>query len=272
MGIFTINSEKCDGCGACVDECPVVIIKMQADGKVPYPVASADELCIDCGHCVAVCPHGALDHRISRAEECDTMRKGWEIDPEKVDGLLRSRRSVRAFKSNPVERTAIDGMLETVRHAPTGSNSQPINWPVITNPSIIGQVAQETVNWMAKLDGESNDSKTGYKFSHLLTAWDEGTDIICRGAPTIFLTHGTNGGGSANSTIAITYLELIATAYKLGTCWGGWIMGASQSWDPLKEILDLPDNHNCQGAMMIGYPQYQFHRIPVRNQARVTWR
>ena len=271
MDLFTINSEKCHGCGACVDECPVVIIKMAADGTEPYPIESAEELCIDCGHCVTVCPHGALDHRISRADECDTMRNGWEIGPEKVDGLLRSRRSVRAFKSKPVEQTIMDSMLETVRHAPTGSNSQPLNWLVISNPSIIDHVAQETVNWMASLDAE-NHSKKGYKFSHLLAAWDKGTDIICRGAPTIFLTHGSDGSGSANSSIAITYLELIATAYELGTCWGGWIMGASQSWDPLKEILDLPENHTCQGAIMIGYPKYQFHRIPVRNQAKVTWR
>ena len=166
----------------------------------------------------------------------------------------------------------IEAMLETVRHAPTGSNSQPLNWVVITDPSTIGRVAQETVNWMVKLNADAGNSVVAGKFSHLLTAWEEGADIICRGAPTLFLTHGPDGGGSANSSIAITYLELIAAAYKLGTCWGGWIMGASQNWEPLKAILDLPNGHSCQGAMMIGHPKYQFHRIPVRNQARVTWR
>lgn len=272
MALFTVNAEKCDGCGACVDECPVFIIKMEADGVEPRPIASADELCINCGHCVAVCPHGALDHRIAKADVCDAMAGDWELNPERVDGLLRSRRSVRAFKPIPLERTVLDAMLETARHAPTGSNSQSISWLVITEPSIIRQVAQETVNWMAKLATDPNRIKKPYKFSHLLSAWEAGTDIICRGAPALFLTHGTGGGASANAVIAVTYLELIATAHKLGTCWGGWIMGASQSWDPLKKILDLPENHSCQGAMMIGYPSYQFHRIPVRNQVCVTWR
>ncbi len=46
-----IDLEKCIGCGACADECPVGCISEQ-DGKY---VINADE-CVDCGACAGTCP------------------------------------------------------------------------------------------------------------------------------------------------------------------------------------------------------------------------
>ena len=46
-----IDAEKCIGCGACAEECPVNCI-VEQDGKY---VINADE-CIDCGACEGACP------------------------------------------------------------------------------------------------------------------------------------------------------------------------------------------------------------------------
>lgn len=49
---FKINKEKCIGCGACIDSCPMGCIKFDDDSK-----AQIDEsICISCGTCNAVCP------------------------------------------------------------------------------------------------------------------------------------------------------------------------------------------------------------------------
>jgi len=51
----TIDKEKCTGCGACVDVCPVDALKLEDDKAVVDP-----ETCIDCGTCVDECPVEAI--------------------------------------------------------------------------------------------------------------------------------------------------------------------------------------------------------------------
>ena len=49
-----IDTEKCTGCGVCVDVCPTEAITINE-------VASVDEeKCVDCGTCVDECPNEAI--------------------------------------------------------------------------------------------------------------------------------------------------------------------------------------------------------------------
>jgi hypothetical protein len=40
----------------------------------------------------------------------------------------------------------------------------------------------------------------------------------------------------------------------------------------LKREVGIPDDHTSHYAMMLGYPKYQFFRVPKRDAAKVTWR
>ncbi len=49
------DQERCTGCGACAEICPVQVIKMEGD----FPVVDK-EWCIGCGVCATPCPSGAV--------------------------------------------------------------------------------------------------------------------------------------------------------------------------------------------------------------------
>lgn len=51
-----VDFDKCTGCGACVDVCPVEAITLNDDAKA---CVNADE-CTDCGACVDECPSEAI--------------------------------------------------------------------------------------------------------------------------------------------------------------------------------------------------------------------
>jgi NAD-dependent dihydropyrimidine dehydrogenase PreA subunit len=49
-----VDSECCDACAACVEECPVDAITIES-----YAIVDEDE-CIECGQCVDVCPNDCI--------------------------------------------------------------------------------------------------------------------------------------------------------------------------------------------------------------------
>ena len=55
----TIDKDKCDGCGTCVDVCPAdpVVFEVKDDKKAE--VVNPDS-CIECGVCEAECPNSAI--------------------------------------------------------------------------------------------------------------------------------------------------------------------------------------------------------------------
>jgi ferredoxin len=50
-----VDMDKCMGCGACVDTCPVSALEIVGD-----KVKCDEDTCVDCGACTGVCPVEAL--------------------------------------------------------------------------------------------------------------------------------------------------------------------------------------------------------------------
>lgn len=52
----TVDSDKCIGCGECVDVCPVEVYELQEGKAVPVH----EEECLGCESCVEVCEQNAI--------------------------------------------------------------------------------------------------------------------------------------------------------------------------------------------------------------------
>ena len=75
-----------------------------------------------------------------------------------------------------------------------------------------------------------------------------------------------------SSTIALATLELASLSFGLGACWAGFLRHAALSYTEVHEFLGLPPGHQMCGGLMIGYPEFEYARIPTRKPASVTWR
>jgi len=148
MSLFKIDEEKCKRDGICVSECPARIIEISEPNKIPVPTESAEERCINCGHCVAVCPVGAFSHRDLSPEQCPPIKDELSSSPAMAEQFLRSRRSIRSFKSKPVEREKLEQLLEIACCAPSAANKQPWHWLVIEDTTELRRLIDFILEWM----------------------------------------------------------------------------------------------------------------------------
>jgi NAD-dependent dihydropyrimidine dehydrogenase PreA subunit len=129
-----VDKEKCNRDGICVAECPTQVLRLEQGDPCPVPSSDFGEVCLRCGHCVAVCPTGAFNLDWLRADECLSIRKDFALSPKKAEQFLRSRRSIRVFESEPVERSQIERLIQIACHAPSAKNAQPWSWVIIEDP------------------------------------------------------------------------------------------------------------------------------------------
>src|SRR4030042_610049 len=126
MSLFVIDPTKCKRDAICAAECPARIIRLKDKESFPEPIENAEEYCINCGHCVAVCPHAALSHEIMGPEDCPDIKRELLPRADQIDHLLRSRRSIRTFKAEPLDRETLLGLIDTARYGPTAHNLPPV--------------------------------------------------------------------------------------------------------------------------------------------------
>jgi len=274
LRLITIDAEKCKRDALCVRECPTAIIKLKDKESLPQVVKGGEDFCLRCGHCVAVCPHGALDHVDVPLAACPSIEKAAPLTPEQVVPFLRSRRSVRFFKDRAVEPEILRQVIEAARYAPTGSNSQLVEYTVFTDKEKINQLAGLTVDWMKYMQKKYPGEPTAAYMPMIIAAWKMGFDSVLRSAPGLIVASAPREykNGMVDISIALAYLELAAMPLGLGTCWAGLLQGAMLSWDPLKEAVGLPEGHGHHYPMMIGYAKPKYYRLPERKPPKIYFK
>jgi nitroreductase/NAD-dependent dihydropyrimidine dehydrogenase PreA subunit len=262
MQLITIDKKKCEKDGICIEECPFFLLRADADG-IPEMIPGAEMVCLKCGHCLAVCPNGAITFEGVSPESCEMVPKQIPISEESMIQLIRTRRSIRVYKDRPVPRDMLERLINTVQYAPTAKNLQPVHWILVDDRPKINQMAGLTIEWLRRLNIVPD----------VIEAWDNGHDIILRGAPMLAIAHAAKNSinPAADCAIACTTLELMANSMGLGGCWAGYFMRASNNYDPLKQFMNLPNTHKVYAALMLGYPRFKYQRIPTRKAPKVRW-
>ncbi len=173
-----------------------------------------------------------------------------------------------------MERDKLEKLLDIACQAPSAKNSQPWHWTVVEDSAQVGRLAGLVIDWMRGIILQSHELGESLGFARVVECWDKGQERICRSAPHVIVAHGDKdwGFGPEDCALALDYLELYAPTLGLGTCWGGYFYRAVNQHPPLFQELALPSDHRAYGAIMVGYPKFNYQRLPLRNPPKVTWR
>jgi len=270
MQLLTVDRRLCTQCGLCAAACPRGLIQLSPEWPTTDTHAG---LCIACGQCVAVCPVKALDNSRAPLTGQVPLENGSLLSGATASQYLRSRRSMRGYKPLPVSREKLRELMDIARFAPSGGNSQGTSYHVIDRPDTLSALTEQTIAWMESPAQESSPAAKVYaQYASLYR--NDSIDSILRGAPVLVLGLSDENfpRGRENTLLSFAYVELYAPTIGLGTCWAGLLEAAVFScFSPLLDLLEVPAGKKLTGALMAGYPNYGFRRLPDRHPLTITF-
>jgi nitroreductase/NAD-dependent dihydropyrimidine dehydrogenase PreA subunit len=287
--MIKIDSTKCNRCGFCFEVCPSFVLALGKDREVQvrYP-----EQCCTCGHCVAICPKNAVVHHQIPTEKFEEL-PAIDISPENMRNLLLSRRSIRVFKEKPVSKELVKQLIEVGIHAGTASNGQTENFVVIQDRKRLLELEKMVIEilWnkgmkylgteigqkMARVKLGEEMLRQAIPYHHIIKNRRKNNQLagmVFRNAQAVVVIHGlrTNFMAHANCSIAARNMEIMAKSLGLGTCWVGFLpVAAHFAKKKIERYLEIPDDHSLYGAVMVGYPKFEYRKIIPRKEREVRW-
>ncbi|MCP4265210.1 MAG: hypothetical protein GY777_06490 [Candidatus Brocadiaceae bacterium] len=181
-----------------------------------------------------------------------------------VSEVIKRRRSIRRFKSDPIPDEKIKLLLESARLAPSGTNTQPWRFIVVKD--------DDTKNKLRKASHNQRHIKSApviivccADLKAFRDSPERVDELIESGAlpertREVFIPYLKKGmstvskgdlmvAAAANVAIAVEHIVLQAVEIGLGTCWVIWYED-----DDVKEILDIPDHVEVMALLPVGIP------------------
>jgi len=137
---------------------------------------------------------------------------------------IKTRRSIRRYKKDPVPQEELDKILDAGRWAPSASNLQPWKFIVLRDFEVKERVAK-------------------------LLAWGGFLAEAPLGIAVV-ADPGVSDHPVEDGSIAAYSMLLAAHAVGLGACW----LNPSAVEEEVKEILDIPEEHRLISVISPGYP------------------
>lgn len=197
------------------------------------------------------------------------------MDPQRLESLIKSRRSIRRWRQTPVPEDLILKAIELATWAPNGGNRQNWNFLVITARGLITEMAdivQNRVDTIASWP-EAHDHgatlerwrKSSSFFRNapvciavLMTKYESLADQILNvrvkndaSVKEIIDGRQLTNSGLQSVASAVGFLLLVLHAEGLG---GIWLTGPLLAKKELEEVLLVPEERNLVALVSVGYP------------------
>lgn len=279
-----VDKPTCICCAKCVKACPVDIF-VQETKKGPISFQYKD-FCISCGHCVAVCPTNSVEHSMFPSGTVHKLDRTHLPTPDQVMLLLKSRRSNRVLTDKSIPEEMLNQVLEAAHRAPTSSNSQLVEFTLVTDPQKVHRVIELTVNtfqgMLKKLTNPLLKPIVKMTMPHLLkyipvvqkmkADFDAGKDPILRGSTALLLIHTSKKDmfGCANSNLAYQNASIMAESLGLSQIYTGYVCIAIKE-DKSKAIAkELGITGVIHAGMALAIPESKFPNYIDKNEIKVN--
>lgn len=257
--MIAIDKTKCLRCSRCVRDCIAELLVPGSDG-VPYMPAENEKYCINCQHCLAICPAGAVDCNGVGAEAC--AAPGKLPAPEEMLHLLQMRRSCRLYKNENIAPETMEALKNALAWTPTGCNNHKLFFRIIEKKEEMEFFRKTTFSMLKILIKSGILGLFFPRFKRFFAAVMAGKDVVYRNAPHMIVAATPKNAPckEADPWIALSYFDLHAQSFGLGTCWCGFAVHAFKMSKKMRKQLQLPPGYKVGAVMLFGNPQLLYAR------------
>ncbi|MHC1627140.1 MAG: nitroreductase family protein [Methanoculleaceae archaeon] len=156
--------------------------------------------------------------------------------------IIKSRRSIRAYRDEEIPEEVIRDALECARLAPTARNAQAWLFGVITDRDLLSRISDLTTHGKFIKDAAICFAVFGEREHEF---WLE------------------------DCCAATTQIILALQSHGVGSC---WVAGAGRGYaDPVRDLLGVPDRYSLASLIPAGYPADA--RMPPKKRVKdvVFW-
>lgn len=150
--------------------------------------------------------------------------------------LLKSRRSIREFRSEEVEKEKIDTILKSALLSPSSRSRRPWEFIAVTDKELLQKLSQ--------CREHSSQFLAGAPLGIVVIADPEACDVWIEDA-----------------SIASIIIQLSAKSLGLGSCWiqvrERFHPDNTKAEDYIKGVLGIPEKYSVESIIAIGYPAEQ---------------
>lgn len=213
-----------------------------------------------------------------------------------VEKVIFERRSIRAFKKEPLPDSMIQRILEAGRFAPSAGNAQPWKFIVVKSPEILAEMENDAVkiikflmflldytrgNWVRRIYILSwvkwivrlvKNKLHPVPFG-LMSQIAQGQTPVFHDAPVlVLLVEDRRGVGSPPTDIGICGQNMVLAAHSMGagSCWIGLIQVLMYlpKW---KKIFGIKYPYKLNECIAFGWPNPQADGMVPREVQLVSW-
>ena len=185
--------------------------------------------------------------------------------------VIRERRSVRRYTTEPVDDATLDGLLDAAIWAPSAVNAQPWAFGTIRDRALLARYADlAKAIYLTDPPGSELAATPEPVLRQVREVLNQPGYDVFHGAGMLITIYATTSDGIADCYLAGENLMLAAFAAGLGTCPIG-LSRPLMDRAATKDELGVPTSMVAALPIIVGYPAEQPHAT-TRNPPRVLYR
>lgn len=259
MTTRVIDTEKCIGCGKCVNDCINQYLILAEDENGHKKVTFKERgRCLECGHCNAICPQRAISGgKIDELQGVD----------DSLLSLMASKRTVRHYiKGAEIPQENLEKIILAGQSAPTDRNRKSAR--IILIKEELPLIYNRSLDYLVEEVEKTGRINPLYVPTMELNAkrdevlWNAEYLVAFVGLPASMI----------DASIASERMQLEASSLGIGTGYRGDMKNAINHVEELREKLGIRPNEEVLVTFAMGLTSQKYLSPAIKKNRKVEFR